>query len=70
MENYMLRSGQCFFGKGLTRVTVFMDNGKCYPHATGEVSRELDEACRKLRGKSLTFFEVQNQLWKLINKKG
>ena len=68
MDNYMLKNGQCFFGKGLTRITVYMDGGKCYPHATGEVSRELDEACASLRGKTFSFFDVQRQLWNLINK--
>lgn len=53
---------QFFFGYGMTKVTVWMDNGKCYPEASGKVSKELDAACRDMCGKPYDVDTVQKNL--------
>ena len=69
-ENYMLSTEpQAFFGFGFTRVTVWKDKeGKIYPHASGKVSKKLEEACSQLRGQKLTTFDVQKKLWPLLKE--
>lgn len=70
-ETYMYTTApQAFFGFGNTRVTVWKgEDGKMYPHASGRVSKKLDEACAALRGKKMTVFDIQKQLWNLLNEK-
>lgn len=69
-DNYMLSTEpQAFFGFGFTRVTVWKGkDGKIYPHASGRVSKKLEEACVQLRGQKLTTFDVQKKLWPLLKK--
>lgn len=57
-----------FFGLGLTRVTVWTENGLCYPQPTGKVSRRLEDACNDMRGKPYSFEKVQQLLWKVIEE--
>lgn len=55
-----------FFGRGYTKVTVWMRDGKCYPSPSGVVSSKLQAACDQLRGQTMKFTEVQAQLWHLL----
>lgn len=49
-----------FFGKVGTgaRVEIWEEEGRIYPHPTGQVSHELEDACNRLRGESKTFIEA------------
>lgn len=68
-EDYMLTTEpQAFFGFGFTRVTVWVKDGKCYPHPSGKVSKKLEEACSQLRGQKLSTFDVQKKLWPIIKE--
>lgn len=57
---------QFFFGYGMTKVTVWMDGGKCYPEASGKVSKELDAACRDMCGKPYDVATVQRNLISVV----
>ena len=57
---------QFFFGYGMTKVTVWMDGGKCFPEASGKVSKKLDAACREMAGKPYDRETVQRNLLSLV----
>lgn len=57
-----------FFGRvgAGSRVEIWVEDGRIYPHPTGEVSHELNDACNALRGERKTFTEAFNCLKPLL----
>lgn len=58
-----------FFGRvgnDRCRVEITVENGKVYPVAKGTVSRSLEEACRTIHGRTMTFSEAFSLLKTLM----
>lgn len=55
-----------FFGRGNTRVTINVQDGKVYPVPTGVAKKGLPEACRELSGRTMSESSVVALLKSLV----
>ena len=63
----MARNEVCAVTKGNTRICVYQDEkGRCFPKATGSISRELQAAIDQYQAISVNPTWLLSQLTKLI----
>lgn len=65
----MGRKEVCAVTKGITRIAILQDKaGRCYPKATGEITRELQRLLDKFQGVVVKPTWLLSQLTKTIKE--